>query len=556
MPNKWDGKPYYDRPLGGQTEGIDDGREIILITDFSTCQPAEALSEWSLIDYETEKFNGKLLHAAKNSPAPAVTLDLNVSGWYSVYVWLMGGDSPVTRYYWDYACVFSESDGPALKLTDDVRFSRKFRTLSHDLMRQPGPEACFWKYADLTNQKLTIKHQGHTIYIAAIELTPLSPAEVEAIQKDRSDQSNKRLILKGDDYGLPAHETFMEHARNQDLFAWITGMDDENDFLESGGSDTLRDMSGKIRELGAEHYVLDRPSLWSDHLHWNDQRARDFEHHPEWHCKDRDGTDTCQCSYAHPEVIEYMLNRARAVAEHGIDGFGYMFNRDPGLVLFEPVAMEGFEEKHGVDPCTLSDRDERLLDWRAEIITNYLRQVRKMLDEVASEKGFDRIKMVHITLADESANRYASYDVPTWIKEGLVDILMPYPWGDYPEFWLAQGFLDVDVKYYADLVKNTDVKVFSTWLSGKWRSGWVPEHIHMKDYFKKAKEDYDNGADGLSFWDYAQMNSSFTQDRWMRLGHKGKLAEWIENDYPLPQKLRFTKYGGKTLNRFPPGTGG
>ena len=39
--SKWDGFPIYDRPLGTVTEGIDDGREIVTITDFSTCTPAE-----------------------------------------------------------------------------------------------------------------------------------------------------------------------------------------------------------------------------------------------------------------------------------------------------------------------------------------------------------------------------------------------------------------------------------------------------------------------------------------------------------------------------------
>jgi len=552
--DKWNGKPYYDRPLGGQTEGIDDGREVVMITDFSSCEPAEALCEWSLIDYETEEFNGRLLHAAKNSPAPNVTLDLNVSGWYAVYLWLMGGDSTVPKYYLDYCCVFSQSHGPAVRLTKDGHFSGSFRTFSHDLMR-PGVEACFWKCADLTNQKLTIKHQGHTVYLAALELVPLSSPEVKAIQKDRSDASHRKMIVKTDVYG-EINNWFIEHLRNRDLFAWIIGMQNTSDYLNPGGCDALRNFVDKVHGLNAECFVLERPSAWIGHLYDDSQRARDFDHHPEWHCKERDGTDTCQCSYAHPEVVEYMLKRARAVAEHGIDGFGYMFNREPGLVRFEQAALEGFEEKHGVDPLSLVDDDERLLEWRAEIITNYLRQVRKMLDEVASEKGFDRIKMVHITLANKAANHLYSFDIPTWIEEGLVDILVPYPWSEYSERWLAQGFIDVDVRYYSELVKGTDTKVFPMWLSGIWRDYWTPEHIRFVDYFKKAKEQYKDGADGIAAWDLAGMRFSFDQDRWMRLGHKDKLDEWIENDYPLPPRLNFTKYAGKTPNPFPPGTGG
>jgi len=560
MDSKWDGKPFYDRPLGAETEGVDDGRSIVRITDFSVCQQPEALAEWSLVDYETDEFSGKLLNAARTAPAPQLTLDLNVSGWYAVYLWLMGGDTLIPRNYLAYSQVYSESKGPALKLTDDECFSGWFRTITHDLMRWPGVEACFWKYADLTNQKLTIKHQGHTIYLAAVELVPLSPAEVEAIQRDREDTSNRRLIIKGDCYSInndgTSHNRIFEHLKDRDLFAWIAGTETNSDFLNPGGSDDLRAFIEKLHGLNAECWVLDRPGLWTHHLFWDDQRARDFDHHPEWHCKERDGTDTCQCSYAHPEVIEYMMHRARAIAEHGVYGFGFMFNRDPGLILFEPVAVKAFEEKHGIDPRTLRDNDPLLLEWRAEVITDFLRQVRKMLDEVAEEKGFERIKMVHITLANEAANRLYSFDIPRWIEEGLVDVLVPYPWNEYPEHWLAQGFMYIDVKYYSELVKGTDVKLFPMWLSGQWYRHWTPEHIRFMDYFKQAKEDYENGADGIAAWDYVGLLFSFEQDRWMRLGHKDKLDEWIEKDYPLPPRLNFTKYNGKTVNRFPPGTGG
>ena len=42
----------------------------------------------------------------------------------------------------------------------------------------------------------------------------------------------------------------------------------------------------------------------------------------------------------------------------------------------------------------------------------------------------------------------------------------------------------------------------------------------------------------------------------VRLGHKEQLASRAENDFPLPQKLRFTRFAGETPNRYPAGTGG
>jgi len=357
--DKWHGKPLYDRPLGAAAEDVDDGRPVVWITDFTACEPASHLAEWSLVDYANDEFSGKLLHARRNQPTPELTLKLNVSGWYAIYVWLMGGDANIPNYAPDCDSVYSMSDGPALKLTDDRHLAKCFRALSQDQMFWPGLESCFWKYADLTGQTLTIKHQGSTVYLGAIELVPLSAAEVEAVQADRAKPDTKRMIVKGDTYEAEDQRLFYEVVRNTDVGAWIAGCHRTTDLMDPNGSPSLRRLRQDAGELGIEAYACDRPGLWSSYRHSDDPRVRDFNEHPEWHCLDRDGTHTHQASYAHPEVQEYMLRRARAAAEAGIDGYGYFFCRDPGMILFEPVAMEGFQEKHGVDPrtsCTVSGR--------------------------------------------------------------------------------------------------------------------------------------------------------------------------------------------------------
>ena len=556
---KWEGKPLYDLPLGLDTDAIDDGRKVIRITDFSICEPAANLAEWNLVDFATDEFSGQLLHALRDQPTPELTLTLNVSGWYAVYLWIMGADSPIPNYQGDCDSVYPISDGPALQLTDDRYPANRFRTMSHDLMFWRGLEACFWKYADLTDQELTIRHQGSTIYLGAIELIPLSAAEVEAVQRDRKNPEHKRLIQKGDVYSEDDRRFFYETVKNRDLCAWIAGCHRTEDLFTPGGAPSLKRLVQDTRELGMEAYACDRPGLWSSYHFSDDTRVRDFEQHPEWHCRDRDGADTHQASYAHPEVQEYMLRRARAAAETGIDGYGYFFCRDPGMILFEPVAMEGFEAKHGVNPLTLSDRDERLLQWRADIFTEFMRRMRGVLDDVAAEKGFNRIKMVHVTLGDEAANRFFSFDIERWVKEGLIDVLCPYPWTDYPDRWLAQAFVEADVKYFTDMCRGTDCKVYPMWVTGTpGYYSWVAEHVRPNEYFKKAIADYANGADGISTWDGMGLAlfHSFMADRWLRLGHKDQLATWAEHDFPLPPKLRFTRYDGVTPNRYPAGTGG
>ncbi len=560
---KWDGFPLYDRPLGRAIEGTDDGRPVVIVSDFSRCEPRELLGDtpafgkWTLVDYQTERFSGKLLHADRAAPAGDLTIPLGAEGWYAVYVWLMGGDGDLEPSFpADHDSVYSMSQGPALKLSDDADFSGSFRTLSHDRMMWPGLEACFWRYEELSGKSLTIRHQGGTVYLGAIELIPLAPAEVEAVRRDREDPSHKRLIVKCDSYKPDQRDRTIEHLRNRDVAGWIVGNEDADDLFAPGESPGIKAAIAAAHEIGAELYVCDRPSFWSRHRHVPDPRLTFYGEHPEWHCKDRDGTDTHQMSYAVPQVVEYMLERVRASVRNGPDGYGYFLNRDPGLVLFEPAAMEGFEDKYGVDPRTLSDRDERLLDWRAEIITGFLQKVRVTLDEVSEQRAYKRMKIVMVVLGSESANRFFSFDVARWVEEGLVDVLCPYPWCDYPDRWLSQGFVDADVKYFAQLVRGTNCKLYPMWLAGLWRQHWTAVHVRMNEYFTRAMRDYADGADGISAWDGVGIHLAFMADRWLRLGHRDELAGWAEDDFPLPPKLRFTRYGGATPERYPIGTGG
>jgi len=561
--SKWRGMPFYDRPLGKVTEGIDDGREVVTITDFSNCTPSEHISDeadlnrWQVMDYRTDELEGNLLYAANNNPAPDITLQLNVSGWYAVYLWLMGSDSGIPKFHHDYDCTYSMSDGPALKLTNDKRFHYRFRTLTQEDLKAPGIEGCFWRYVDLAGQSLTIRHQGNTVWLAAIQLIPLSPAEVEAVQRDKEDKSLKRLIVKGDHYSPVQIERFAEQLRDTDVGGWIMGWENSGDGMRPEGSKSFRRLRECCSEIGAEAYICDRPGLWSSFQFRDEPRFMWFQQHPEYHCKSSDGTDNCACSYAIPEVQDYMLDRVRSAARVGPDGFGYFFNRDPhSLVMFEEAAIAGFEEKHGVDPLTLSERDDRLVRWRMDIINGYMRRVRQTLDEVAEEKGYKRIKMIHSVLGNEAANYYACLDIPTWVKEGLVDILMPYPFNDYPEWWLGQGYVETDVKYFASLVKETDCKLVPMWLTNMYRGGWVREHVRWNEFFKKAIQDYADGADGLTGWDHTGLHTMFTGDRWLRLGHKDKLEEWAKEDVPVPPFQLLRRLGGGGVRRLPPGSGG
>lgn len=554
MTNKWDGFHIYDRPLGLRTEGIDDGRPVAIVSDFSKSRPVEALSragelgKWSLADYATDEFSGVMLDAPRNRPAADVELELGLEGWYAVYVWVMGGDSALPANQPDFDCVYSASDGPALKLNGDRDYTYRFKTLSHDLMFWPGIEACFWRYADLTRQRLHIRHQGHTVHLAAIQCIPLSPAEVEALQADCNDRRNKRLIVKTDFEGPSTeHLRFIEYVRHGDLRGWI--IDAVLDW-HPRQEQALGEIGSLLaRELDIDWFITTR-IIWSSFCGpLTSNKTMDFyNENPQWHCRDRDGTDTFQMSFAFPQVQEYVLDVLRRRAALNPNGIGVEFNRDPGLVLFEQPVVDAVRQRTGKDARALRDDDPDLLAVRAEFITQFMRDLRKQADP--------SLKVVALTLGTEAANRLYSLDVPRWIREGLVDVLCPYPWSEYPDRMLAQGFKPVDVRYYACLTQGTGVELYPMWLSGAWRQHWAPEHIRWDEYFVRALRDYEDGADGISTWDAVGLDHSFKADRWLRCGHRDKLREWIEHDDVLPRKLRLATLGGSAVCRFPRGTGG
>ncbi len=53
---------------------------------------------------------------------------------------------------------------------------------------------------------------------------------------------------------------------------------------------------------------------------------------------------------------------------------------------YEPPVVEGFKGKYGQDPRQLDERDPRWLSYRATFLTEFMREVREAMNEVAKEQ--------------------------------------------------------------------------------------------------------------------------------------------------------------------------
>lgn len=124
--------------------------------------------------------------------------------------------------------------------------------------------------------------------------------------------------------------------------------------------------------------------------------------HPEWCNTWEDGSLDATLNYAIPEVQAYHLTILREMAtNYDIDGLELNWMR----------WCRHFP--HG------KQRDY------LDVLTDFVRQVREMLDNVAEERGCERLVLGHRVAAtvDECLN--IGCDVETWAKEGYADFLAP-----------------------------------------------------------------------------------------------------------------------------------
>jgi hypothetical protein len=125
-------------------------------------------------------------------------------------------------------------------------------------------------------------------------------------------------------------------------------------------------------------------------------------------------------SYAYPEVRGRWLAIIREVLQRDVDGVDLDFLRHPPLFGYEEPLVKAFQERYGTDPRTLPDNDARWLDLRCRIMTGWLREVRRAVDEVAKLKGRPLGISARI---DHRYGKELGLDVAGWLREGLVDIL-------------------------------------------------------------------------------------------------------------------------------------
>jgi|GEM_PF-1233988 hypothetical protein len=493
----------------------------ILISDLARLVDTKFINEkdtnlWKTIPYQTENFSGIMIGDGGGPNPVPITIRLGVKGLYRVFLGIYSGYSIPkinVRLSRDISCqTIGLSD---IKLKDNV------------YERGAHIYEIHWKEADLSGQDiilegaddpnirpsalayirlepvseiqnrdgkaflpLTVTNDGHGIFSGPLHSCPddlLKPFEIIP------EESCMRILLWGngcaDNCNYPTKVgNFYHNAGRNYRNTWMQKWSMNMELWKKKGWNSIKVVRDYTKKRNWEFQVYIRMEAFNAQFPFDQQEHSNFFiSHPEYHCFDRFGQRVGRLSYAHEEVRKHMLNLIREIAEFEPDGICLCFIRGVPLVLYEPVMVEGFKKKYGMDPRELEEFDTRWTSYQGEIITSFVRNVKHIL------KSGQRLSV--IVPGNEFDCKRWGLDVSSWVKDCIVDDVFP----------VGQSFDHRDV--HRDNPEHLDFTYFSQ-LEGRENIRLIPM-LYPWDTFRENYSKWrgimqsfiDQGADSYGVWD-------------------------------------------------------
>ena len=254
-----------------------------------------------------------------------------------------------------------------------------------------------------------------------------------------------------------------------------------------------------------------------DHFNWGSI----YQQRPDLHMIGKDGRQAPRISYAFPDTRHFAINLLKEVAQYPIDGVCLLYNRRPPLVDYEPPLVNGFVQEYGEDPRQLPDDDDRWLRYRSIALTEFHRELRREMDMLAEEQGRSERIAISACVLNRRENYVNGLDVATWVREELVDTLLPYT--DAPALdGVAEAWVDMgEMAYFVSLVEGSSCQM---------ALNVMPRFMPPEDFRRKAATLYKANAEHLFFWDCAgaagRANFSPSWNALRRLGHREEIEAW------------------------------
>ena len=540
------------------------------LTDMDKCLPESALASdarhrrWRVMRYRGEHLSGQLLVAGAETEAPEVTIPLNVRGWHAISIgawrlkdWYLGTDGTPK--------LLARLSGAETFTTLRLPTRPEPRNPVGDWHMWTGEEElseCFWKVADLSGHHLEIAQPSWTETdrtgaetvrcslsgIAYVKLIPLTDSEVATWKQ--SQEITRAPLYAHNDVMLTQAGTPEELRRHIEPFAdsdftriyWEGAMGDlssyfktrnrtpeaigRDDFFHtharneatcwrrwrSSGHDPLEVASETTHDLGMDFHVCHRLGgfrLPPAHDYW-DHGDTLYKRHPEWRGRDRDGKESPRLSFAYPEIRDHVLETYREMTDYGVDGVCLLYNRRHPLLEYEQPLIDGFREQHGTDPRELDADDATWLQYRAGVLTRFMRELKDALN----------LPVTAIVMSNDRENLANALDPEGWIAADVVDTLVPYT--DHPEWnhsahaWQQPGAL----LSYAGMTDGTSCE-----LAPCFHTSAISAEIYRETASRLIKD----GADAFLFWWGDTGSLAHYGPQWnaaRRLGHLDEIESW------------------------------
>ena len=518
-----------------------------LITDFSIAEPSDRLissdpttfgpispprpGSWRLIDYESEEYTGKFLQASDRSAA-ALTIPLRCSGWHAVSIGIAGT---------------GVKQGPAsieVRLTGSEHWQYLRAEGWTELIEEP------WTFADLTGQALEVRFPRRPGPVLArlfsVRAVPLAAEHTAELQADAPRPllfSNDGNMFNGQTPGTDFIERVFEPFGDSAWSACCYGVggadivhfdtkvgtilgedawDAEEGYLGSHdvvtamiemGLDPMQVAVDAAHRGGHPIITYTRNQMWTCEPPLDQQfRSKFYAAHPECCCVEADGVvDTSKLSIAFPEVRQQLNGILRECLERGADGVALCFARGFPLVRYEQPVLERYRQRHDGDARELNDTDPRLRGVWSDLATEWITELRQLLDSFGPSTMYERRKMAVICGPNQEWNLSYGIDVGRWGREQLVDLVVPYPRGIEKE----GDRMIAGVDEIATALRGTSVELLPS------LGSYADHRMTVRQLRTRADAFYRAGAHGLSRWDTdhwmvrLQLESTATQRLWV-----------------------------------------
>jgi hypothetical protein len=231
------------------------------------------------------------------------------------------------------------------------------------------------------------------------------------------------------------------------------------------GLDPLNVLIERAHDKGLHFYASLRQSHGIDPKDADNEFNWQFRiDHPEWCLK---GEGKYNFNFVHPEVrAERFVIIEETVNRYDVDGFEVDW-------LLSPHFFE---------------KDE--IEQNTPILTEYMRQIRQAVAKAAQERGRP-IALGARVLPTAAGNLSVGLDVPTWMKEGLLDFVVPNYYVD------QQMDANFPFEWLVDLARAGGCQVYPAIQANVISVGG--HEATAAHYYAGAASYYDRGADGLYF---------------------------------------------------------